>query len=404
MPHNPSYFRSWVMGVRQESKHELAQGWRGRYRKVGRQEKGRLLDEFVSLTGYHRKYAMALLRHGPPGSGPRSARRGRPIVYGPSVLAALEVAAEAAGWICGKRLAPFMAELVPSLEHEGALELDDEVRGRLLAMGAATIDRRLSVIKARQRPRGASTTRPGSLLRKQVPVRTYTPWDEQRAGFLEIDTVAHCGTTTGGEYVCTLNVTDLATGWTECQAVMGKTQRAVHGALREIGERLPFPLLGIDFDNGSEFLNGHLIRYCQAERITYTRCRAYHKNDQAHIEQKNWSVVRGYVGYDRYESASALVQLRRVYSLLRLYVNLYQPVMKLVGKERDGSRVRKCYDEARTPFRRVIAAGVVTTEKRAELDRLMAENGPLALKRRIDAELDKLWRLRVGGQVAVAIG
>jgi hypothetical protein len=392
------------MGVRQESKHELAQGWRDRYWKAGRQEKGRLLDEFASLTGYHRKYAMALLRHGPAGSGPSSGRRGRPIIYGPAVLAALEVAAEAAGWICGKRLAPFMEELVPALEQEGALEMSEEVRGKLLAMKAATIDRRLRTAKARQKPRGLATTRPGSLLKRQVPVRTYTPWDEQSPGFLEIDTVAHCGTSTEGEYVCTLSATDLATGWTECQAVMGKTQRAVHGALMEIRERLPFPLLGIDFDNGAEFLNGHLIRYCQAQEITYTRCRAYHKNDQAHIEQKNWSVVRSYVGYDRYESASALVQLRRTYELLRLYVNLYQPVMKLVGKEREGPRVRKRYDEARTPFRRAVEAGVITRERRAELDRLMAENGPLTLKRRIDVELDKLWRLRVGGQMAALIG
>ena len=392
------------MGVRRESKHELAAGWHGRYLKANRRERGRLLDEFVALTGYHRKYACVLLKHGPPGRSAGSGKRGRPVLYGPAVLSALEVAAEAAGWICGKRLAPFMAELVSSLEREGALHLDGEVRGRLLAMKAATIDRRLSVAKARQKPHGVSTTRPGSLLRRQVPVRTYTPWDEQVPGFLEIDTVAHCGTTTEGEYICTLNATDLATGWTECQAVMGKTQRAVHGALEEIRERLPFPLLGIDFDNGSEFLNGHLIRYCQAEGITYTRCRAYHKDDQAHIEQKNWSVVRAFVGYDRYESASALVQLRKVYEHLRLYVNLYQPVMKLVGKERCGAKVRKCYDEARTPFRRATGAGVIAEEARATLDEALAQNGPLGLKRRIDAELEGLWRLRVGGQKAVAMG
>lgn len=404
MPHNPSYFGSRVMGVRQESKHELAEGWRGRYLKADRKERGRLLDEFVALTGYHRKYACGLLKHGPPDPHARSTRRGRPVVYGPSVLSALKVAAEASGWICGKRLAPFLSELVPALEREGAFSLTEEVRAALLAVKAATIDRRLRTIKAGEKPKGLCTTRPGSLLKRQVPVRTYTPWDEEVPGFLEIDTVAHCGTSTEGEYVCTLSATDLATGWTETQAVLGKTQRSVHGALEEIRERLPFPLLGIDFDNGTEFLNGHLIRYCQAERITYTRCRAYHKNDQAHIEQKNWSVVRAFVGYDRYESASSLVQLRKVYEHLRLYVNLYQPAMKLVGKEREGSRVKKCYDEARTPFRRAVGAGVITAEKRAELERAMAENGPLSLKRRIDAELDRLWKLRVGGGIAVAIG
>jgi hypothetical protein len=320
------------------------------------------------------------------------------------VLAALEVAAEAAGWICGKRLAPFMSELVPALELEGALDLDAEVRERLLAIKAATIDRRLKALKIREKPRGIATTKPGSLLKRQVPIRTYTPWDEQVPGFLEIDTVAHCETTTEGEYICTLNTTDVATQWTEPWAIMGKTQRAVHGALEEIRARLPFPLLGIDFDNGPEFLNDHLIRYCQVEKITYTRSRAYHKDDQAHIEQKNWSVVRQFVGYDRYESAAALVQMRRVYDLLRVYVNLYQPVMKLIGKEREGSRVRKRYDEARTPFRRAIEAGVIPGEKRAELERLMAENGPLSLKRRIDADMEKLWKLRVGEQIGVAVG
>lgn len=390
--------------MRRQSKHELAAGWQGRYWRASREEKGRLLDEFVALTGYHRKYAMTLLRHGPPNEHARRRGAGHPIVYGPSVLAALEVAAEAAGWICGTRLAPFMTELVSALEREGALELNADVKAQLLAIMAATIDRRLRALRIREKPRGIATAKPGSLLKKQVPIRTYTPWDEQLPGFLEIDTVAHCGTSTEGEYICTLNTTDVATEWTEAQAVMGKTQRAVHGALEEIRGRLPFPLLGIDFDNGPEFLNDHLIRYCQTEKITYTRCRAYHKDDQAHIEQKNWSVVRQFVGYDRYESASALVQMRKVYELLRLYVNLYQPVMKLIGKEREGSRVRKRYDEARTPFRRALEAGVIAGERRAELEQLMDENGPLSLKRRIDAELDKLWRLRVGGQIGVATG
>ena len=241
-------------------------------------------------------------------------------------------------------------------------------------------------------------------MKKQVPIRTYTPWDEQAPGFLEIDTVAHCGTSTQGEYICTLNTTDIATGWTEPWAVLGKTQRGVFGALEEIRGKLSFPLLGIDFDNGPEFLNDHLIRYCQAERITFTRCRAYHKNDQAHIEQKNWTVVRQFVGYDRFESPAALVQMRKVYELLRLYVNLYQPVMKLIGKEREGSKLRKHYDMAKTPFRRGAEAGSIAGEKRAELERLMAENGPLSLRRRLDAELDKLWRLRAAGQTGVAIG
>jgi hypothetical protein len=237
-----------------------------------------------------------------------------------------------------------------------------------------------------------------------VPVRTYTPWEEEKAGFLEIDTVAHCGNSTAGSYLCTLNAVDIATQWTECEAVSGKTQRAVFAAIEQVRSRLPFPLLGIDFDNGSEFLNEHLIRYCQAEKITYTRCRAYHKNDQAHVEQKNWSVVRQFVGYDRFESAAALVQLRRVYELLQVYVNFFQPVQKLIGKEREGSKVRKRHDVALTPYRRALAAGVVSEERQAALKALMGAQGPLALRRRVDAELEQLWRLRVGARSEVGTG
>jgi len=304
------------MGVRRESKRDVVERMGRLYRGASRAEKGQLLDRFVELTGYHRKYGVGLLRHGPMPMGGRGG--GRPIVYGPKVLCALEVAAQGAGWICGKRLAPFMAELVAALEEEGALALEPEVRAALLRISAATIDRRLRLAKRGEKPRGITTTKLGSLLKRQVPVRTHTLWEGEKAGFLEIDTVAHCGTSTMGSYLCTLNAVDIATQWTECEAVSGKTQRAVFAAIEQIRSRLPFALLGIDFDNGSEFLNEHLIRYCQAEKITYTRCRAYHKDDQAHVEQKNWLVVRGFVGYDRFESPAALVQLCRVYELLRV--------------------------------------------------------------------------------------
>ena len=180
-------------------------------------------------------------------------------------------------------------------------------------------------------------------------MRPDTPWDAQAPGFVELDLVAHCGTSTAGEYVCTLTLVDIATGWTECAAIANKGQAAVLAALGRLRARLPFPLRGVDCDNGSEFLNAHLVRYCQAERLTLTRCRAYHKNDQAHVEQKNWSVVRQLVGYDRYEGAEAVAALEGVYALLHVYVNGYLPVMKLVGKEREGARVRKHDAVPQTP-------------------------------------------------------
>lgn len=385
------------MQVRRESKHELAQSLHPRYVRASRKLKGFLLEEFVAVTGYHRKYAQTLLRHGPPTPGRSLRRPGRPATYGPAVLAALEIAAEATGWMCGKHLAPFLGELVPALEREGALCLTPDVRRALLSMSAATIDRRLASLRAQAKPKGLPTTKPGSLLKSQVPVRTYTPWDDQRPGFVEVDLVAHGGESSTGSFLYTLDVVDVATGWTECAALANKGQAAVFAALQAIRARLPFPLLGIDSDNGSEFLNDHLIRYCQAERLTFTRCRAYHKNDQAHVEQKNYSLVRQWISYGRYERAEAWAQMEVCYRLLRLYVNHYLPVMKLTAKEREGAKVKKCYDVPTTPYQRALRAGVISAQAQGEWEEepLALAPGPLALRRRLEAEVARLWALRV---------
>ena len=315
------------MGVQRQSKQEYLARLQIRYLKATRREKGRLLDEVVEVTGYHRRHAVRVLRHGRfpdpklaaiQGQSMAAPRRqggrppGRPRVYSSVVVGALRSAAEASGWLCGKRLAPFLPELVPALEAEGALRLTADQRAQLLTMSAATIDRRLRLFRLQRDPRnwhGLGTTKPGSLLKDQVPIQTYTPWEEQRPGCFEIDLVAHCGTTTEGFSLNTLTATDVATGWTECIGVWGKSQRAVFAGLEAIRARLPFPLLGLDSDNGSEFLNAHLVRFCTQEQLPFTRSRPYWKNDQAHVEQKNWSVVRRLIGYDRYESEAALVQL-----------------------------------------------------------------------------------------------
>jgi hypothetical protein len=378
------------MTVRQQSKHELAAALQGRYVKAERAEKGRILDEFVAATGYHRKWAIGLLRQGPPPA--RQGHGGRPRVYSAVVVGALRTVWEASGELCGKRLAPFLAELVPALEAEGVLKLAPAVRVALLPMSAATIDRRLHPFRL-QRRHGLGTTKPGTLLKQQVPIRTYTPWDEQRPGFVEIDLVAHCGTSTAGHYLNTLTVTDVATGWTECAGVWGKGQAAVFEALAHLRERLPMPLLGIDADNGSEFLNAHLVRWCEQEQLTFTRSRPYWKNDQAHVEQKNWSVVRQLLGYDRYETQAELALLQRIYHWLRLWTNHWQPVLKLVGKEREGAKVRKRYDTAQTPYRRVVASALLTPAARERLDQEHAAHGPTAVWREVDAARTALWRL-----------
>lgn len=382
------------MGVRQASKYELADAIRSRYWKGKRTEKGRMLDEFVAATGYRRKWAIELLRSGPP--PPRAGRGGRPLVYSSVVVGALRVVAEASDWLCGKRLAPFLPELVPALRAEGILVVESAIADRLLTMSAATIDRRLRPFRLQLRPHGLSTTKPGTLLKQQVPIQTYTPWEEQRAGFVEIDLVAHCGMSTAGHYLTTLTVTDVATTWTECVGVWGKGQAAVFAALQQVRERLPFPLLGIDSDNGSEFLNAHLVRYCQQEQITFTRSRPYWKNDQAHVEQKNWSIVRRLLGYGRYESEEALAQLNATYELLRVWINHWQPTLKLVGKERDGAKVRKRYDEARTPYRRVLAALELRKEVKTQLEQELATWGPAALRKACYAAAERLWRLQTG--------
>jgi hypothetical protein len=392
------------MGVRQESKRELVAALHGRYVRAGRGEKGRVLDEVVGVTGYHRKYALGLLR-APPKPAAVGHGGGRPRVYGSEVVAALGVAAEATGGICGKRLVAALPELVPGLELEGALRLDPKVRAALLSMSAATIDRRLGALRGVAKPHGLGTTKPGGLLKRQVPIRTYTPWNDQAPGFVEIDLVGHCGTTTAGTYVCTLTLVDIATGWTECTGVATKTQDAVFAALQRLRAALPFPLLGIDSDNGSEFLNDRLVRYCHREGVTFTRCRAYHKNDQAHVEERNGAVVRQTIGYDRYESAAALLQLNRVYGRLRVQVNGVLPAMKLIGKERIGARVRRHYDTPATPYQRALALGVVSAVAQARFAVELAAEGPLKRRRQLDAALEQLWSLRVGpGPGGAAVG
>lgn len=404
------------MSVRQQSKHDLAAAIQGRYLKATKREKGRLLDEFVAVTGYHRRHAVRLLRHGEfpdprlaalQGLAPPERRRrrsgGRPRVYSSVVVGALRTVSEASDWLCGKRLAPFLEEFVPALEREGVLRLTDEVRAQLVVMSASTIDRRLRPFRLRRQGRGRGTTKPGTLLKQQVPIRTYTPWEDQRPGFLEIDLVAHCGTTTAGFSLHTLVATDVATGWTECAGVWGKSQRSVFAALETIRARLPFPLLGLDSDNGSEFLNAHLVHYCMQEQLTFTRSRPYWKNDQAHVEQKNWSVVRRLLGYGRYERAAALTQLNQVYEVLRLWTNFWQPVLKLVAKQRAGAKVRKRYDRAQTPYRRLLASGVVAEAAQAQrLVDTYGAIGPQALRQQLHAAVAQLCRLEERSQFASA--
>jgi hypothetical protein len=370
-------------------KRELLEAIRPRYLRASTTEKTHILDEFVAITGYHRKYAIRLLKHGR--KQPRREKRGRSKVYQGEVVSALIKIWEVCDRICSRRLHPFLPEIVAVLEREGELVLSEETKGLLLRMSRASMDRCLQSVRY-QRRRGRSTTKPGTLLKQAIPVRTFADWDDVRPGFVEMDLVAHGGDSAHGEYLQTLNVVDIATRWSECLILANRSQRQVTAAMDRLRARLPFPLLGIDSDNDSAFINDNLYRYCQQEQITFTRSRPYKKNDQAHIEQKNWSVVRRLIGYDRYESAEEQALIEAIYQDWRLYVNFFQPVLKLVEKRRVDNKVRKRYDTARTPFQRVLESPDVSEEDKERLRQIYARLNPVALRRRIDENLERLWK------------
>ena len=374
------------------SLREYAAIQRERYQRAPRAAKSRLLDEVITVTGVHRKAAIRLLRR-PPGGAPGRSRVGRPRLYGLEVAAATQVLWEAAGYIGPQRLHPFVPELLDRLTQYGELAVAPAVDKLLRQASPATLGRLLAPARATRPPRGQATTRVGTWLKAQIPIRTFTEWDDAQPGFLEVDLVSHCGSSTEGFYLCTLCAVDIATSWVELDVVWGKGQQRVGTAVHHVRQRLPVPLRGLDSDNGSEFINETLYGWCQREGITFTRSRAYKKNDSAHVEQKNGAIVRALIGYDRYASRAAYAQLARLYRLVRLHVNFFQPVQRLVTKTRQGARVHRVYDRAQTPYQRLRTAGVLPEATQQELEALYQRLNPLALRRQIDAELERLWRL-----------
>ena len=374
------------------SLREYAAVQRDRYQSASRPDKHRLLDEIVAVTGMHRKAAIRLLRR-IPRSPMVGSRAGRPSLYGLAEASAAEILWQAAGRIGAHRLHPFLPELLDRLTLFAELTLTPDVDKRLRQASRSTLARLLAPARAHYPLRGATLTHPGTWLKHEIPIRTFTEWDDARPGFLEIDLVGHCGSSTQGFYLCTLCAVDIASCWVELQAVWGKGQVRVGGAIHHVHERLPVPLIGLDSDNGSEFINRHLYSYCQRYHITFTRSRAWKKNDSAHVEQKNGAIVRHLVGYDRFASKAAYAQLIRVYELARLHVNFFQPVQKLVSKTRTGAKSRRHYDVAQTPYQRLCALAVLPAEKRAEVDALYHRLNPLQLRRDLEAALERLWTL-----------
>ena len=372
---------------------EYTEAIRQRYRKASRMEKGKILDEFAKTTGLHRKSVIRIL-HRPVARVGDSKRRGRPPEYGSRVVEMLRVVWEASDRLCSKRLQPFVPEMVQIMRRCGDRGMSAEVEAELGRMSAATMDRRLHPWKQRGGRRSLTTTIPGKLLRNSIPIRTFADWGEDRPGFAEIDLVAHCGDSVDGFYLNTLMAVDVATGWSEFEGVWGKGQQRVGTAVHQVRQRLPVPLLGLDSDNGSEFINHDLASWCHREGITFTRSRPYKKNDNCFVEQKNGAIVRRIIGYDRYSSRQALEVLNRTYYLLRWYINFLQPVMKLVSKTRHGAKVHRVYDKAQTPYQRILNSGVLTEAKKQELSAAYARLNPTLLLKQINDNVHCLWNLR----------
>jgi hypothetical protein len=398
------------MGLTMQERHAIVREVSSRFQRSSKKERSQILNGFVELTGYTRCYAAYILRT----CGRKQVRMlaGKRVVFVPAYarragtkrqrkgpyrrkafLDALRQFWALSDGLCGKRLVAFLREVVPLLERQGRLRIGDQmIREQLVSASAATIDRLLAKTKRQSQLKGRSTTRPGTLLKHHIPIRTFTDWSDVRPGFCEVDLVAHDGGSACGDFCQTLTLTDVATGWTELEAAKNKARCNVFDALKTIRARLPFSLLGIDSDNGAEFINAHLIRYCEDEHVTFTRTRPYRKNDNCYVEQKNYSVVRRTVAYYRYDTPHQLKLLRMLYHTLRLYTNFFQPVMKLTEKLRRGSKLTRHYDEPQTPYRRLLAHPDIPKEVK---DRLTAQYNTLnvvALKRELNHLQQALFR------------
>jgi hypothetical protein len=346
-----------------KSRNQLLESFRPDYLQADKKSRAKLLCSFIESTGYSRKHAITLLNHGRNASARRRQRKG---CLEEEALFALVLAWRVSNRICSKRLVPFLPELIADLEQNGHLELSSQAKEQLLGISAATVDRVLKKERAKY-ARSPMTTRRSSLVKKKVPIRTFTEWNDVRPGFFEADTVGHTASDVSGSFLSTLNITDIATGWTEPIALLRKGSVEVLAALDRALGLVPSPILGLDCDNGTEFLNELLVQWCESHRVTFTRSREYKKNDQAWIEEKNGSVVRRHIGRERYEGREAWSKLTELYSVLRLYVNFYQPCQKLLFKHRNGARTYKKHDLAKTPYQRVLDSPYVCDTVKCKL-------------------------------------
>ena len=397
-----------ILGM--ESRYKMGKIMAEKYKRAGKKERGEILGRYTEVTGYNRRYAGWLLRNwgkkvviqykgarivliGDRKKDQKGIRK-RPIYYDKKVLEVLKRIWLILDCPCGKRLAPYLKEVVSVLEREEEIVLDEELKEKLFRISASSIDR---ILKGERKnweiKKGKGYTKPGGLVKNQIPIRTFAEWNEKVPGFVEMELVDHSGGVERGMFAQTLDITDVFTGWTETIAVENKSQHHVFIGIDTLRKRFPFPVLGIDSDNGSEFINSHLKRYCEVHRITFTRARPYKKNDSCYVEQKNYSVVRKSVGYLRYETKAELKLMNHLYTKLRLYTNFFQPQTKCIEKIRIGSKVKKRYDKAKTPYQRILECDRIDNGIKQSLKNLYKSLNPVSLKKEIVVLQDKLYNM-----------
>jgi hypothetical protein len=377
------------------AKREYLEALHRRYKQASRAQKSLILDEYCATTGHHRKHAVRQLNGFKRFTQPKPKKRGRKRLYSPAAIQrVLKKIWLTANLPCSKRLKALLPLWLPGYEERfGALT--KEIRQALLKISAPTIDRLLKPTRSAMAGRGRSTTKPGTLLRHQIPLGT-NQWDQERPGFLEADTVAHCGQSMAGQFVYSLDCVDIASGWTEQRAVWGRGETDILEQLRDVEQLLPFPILGFDCDNGSEFLNHHLVRHFtdRPQPVVFTRSRAYRKDDNAHVEQKNWTHIRQWLGYQRLDDPRSVALLNDLYRTeWRLFHNFFCPSVKLQQKERRGSKTIKRHDAPKTPYQRLIDSPHVSRQIKIRLTVLFRSLNPFELREAIETKLKKIFKL-----------
>lgn len=374
-----------------KSRQELLDSFRPEYQTASALEKIEIIDAVVAATGFNRKYSISLLNK-ETNEHPETRKRKR--VYDDEFQDVLIQVWEASNRLCSKRLAPFIPELAKVLASQGHIKLKPSIRRKLNRVSAATIDRILRTTRSKHGS-GRSFTRPGNLLKSQIQVRTFTEWNDAVPGFFEADLVAHSGSDPSGQFLQTLTITDIRTQWTECAGLLRRGELEVRSALQMLEKNLPFPFLGLDTDNGYEFINYNLFNWCNEREITFTRGRPYKKNDQAYVEERNGSIVRKLVGYERLEGRKALRLLNQFYAISRLYNNFFQPSLKLLHKTRQGAKVYRKYDKAKTPFQRILASKEVSKKNKESLKSQYKLLDPIDLLNQMNELQEKLQKLAV---------